>query len=58
MEKKNFVKSTVQEVYAHPGDKELGIPPLFSAQVEIFDVDFARIEEVPSVQLNYKRKED
>lgn len=44
-------KTTVIHVYENP--KENGIPPLFSYQTEIFDLDVSRVR-LKGVEVNYK----
>ena len=52
--KKGMWKSTIQEVYQHPTDKEAGMPPLFRFQVEVTDLDFERVKGVPEFKVNYE----
>ena len=44
------------EVYAHDTDKELNEPPVFRLHIELTDVDFDKLKNLPEIKVNYELK--
>lgn len=49
----DYIKTTIQEIYEKPGDKEAGVPPLFTVQSTIENLDTKRVKSITSIQVDY-----
>lgn len=56
-EDRDELKTTIQEVYEHIGDKESGVPPLFTFQAIIESIDTKRVKSIKSVKVDYDLQE-
>ena len=53
---KGYWKSTIKEIYKNTSDKKRGIPPLFRYELNIFDIDTERIDEIEGGKILFSMK--